>query len=122
MNDVRKNPNEPDYPFLRFLNQERCSRVHEATLQLLEKTGVWIDDPECLERIRDINEAYEVLSHSKKRRAYLQHVKEHEINYYRQMANASHENHPFFAYFMRFDNMTWVKEWMEKDSKKTEGD
>jgi len=38
------------------------------------------------------------------------------------MANASHENHPFFAYFMRFDNMTWVKEWMEKDSKKTEGD
>lgn len=80
------------------------------------------DDPECLERIRDINEAYEVLSHSKKRRAYLQHVKEHEINYYRQMANASHENHPFFAYFMRFDNMTWVKEWMEKDSKKTEGD
>ena len=52
MNDVRKNPNEPDYPFLRFLNQERCSRVHEATLQLLEKTGVWIDDPECLEMLR----------------------------------------------------------------------
>ena len=39
------------------------------------------DDPECLEKIKDINEAYEVLSHSKKRRAYHQQVKEQEINY-----------------------------------------
>lgn len=72
------------------------------------------DDPECLEKIKDINEAYDVLSHFKKRRAYFQQVKEQEINYYRQMAYGSHEDHPFFAY------MTWVKEWMEKASKKTE--
>jgi DnaJ-class molecular chaperone len=79
------------------------------------------DDPECLEKIKDINEAYEVLSHSKKRRAYHQQVKEQEINYYRQMAYASHENHPFFAYFMRFDNTNWMRDLVEKDSKKTEG-
>jgi DnaJ-class molecular chaperone len=72
------------------------------------------DDPECLEKIKDINEAYDVLSHFKKRWAYFQQVKEQEINYYRQMAYGSHEDHPFFAY------MTWVKEWMEKASKKTE--
>ena len=80
------------------------------------------DDPECLEKIKDINEAYEVLSHSTKRRAYHQRLKEQEINYYRRMAYASHENHPFFAYFMRFENMSWMKEWVEKDSKKTEND
>jgi len=72
------------------------------------------DDPECLEKIKDINEAYDVLSHFKKRRAYFQQVKEQEINYYRKMAYGSHEDRPFFAY------MTWVKEWMEKASKKTE--
>jgi len=44
------------------------------------------------------------------------------MNYYRQMAYASHGNHPFFAYFMRFDNTNWMKDLMEKDSKKTEGD
>jgi len=74
------------------------------------------DEPECLEKIKDINEAYEVLSRSKKRRAYLQQVKEYEINSFRQMAFGSHEDHPFFSY------MAGVKEWMEKDSKKTEGD
>ena len=44
------------------------------------------------------------------------------MNYYRQMAYASHENHPFFACFMRFDNNNWMKDLMEKDSKKTKGD
>jgi DnaJ-class molecular chaperone len=33
------------------------------------------NDPECLEKIKDINEAYEVLSHSTKRRAYHQRLK-----------------------------------------------
>lgn len=39
-------------PHLRFLNEEKCRKVHEATLRLLEKTGVWIDEPECLEMLR----------------------------------------------------------------------
>ena len=38
-------------PFLRFLNEDRCKKVHEATLELLERTGVWIGDPECLEML-----------------------------------------------------------------------
>ncbi len=73
------------------------------------------DDPECLERIKDINEAYEVLTQSKKRRAYHQQVKKQE-EYYWQMAYASHENHPFFAY------MTMVQDWLEKNSKKKRDD
>jgi trimethylamine--corrinoid protein Co-methyltransferase len=39
-------------PFIRFLDDEQCRKVHNATLELLEKTGVWIDDPECLEMLR----------------------------------------------------------------------
>lgn len=80
------------------------------------------DDSECLEKIKEINEAYEILSNSEKSRAYHQEIKAREINYYRRMAYASHESHPFFAYFMRFENMTWMKERVERDSKKPEDD
>jgi len=39
-------------PYLRFLNEDQCRKVHETTLDLLEKTGVWMDEPECLEMLR----------------------------------------------------------------------
>ena len=39
-------------PFICFLNDEQCQKVHNATLELLEKTGVWIGDPECQEMLR----------------------------------------------------------------------
>jgi trimethylamine--corrinoid protein Co-methyltransferase len=39
-------------PFLRFLNEDQCKKVHEATLELLERTGVWIGDAACLEMLR----------------------------------------------------------------------
>jgi trimethylamine--corrinoid protein Co-methyltransferase len=39
-------------PFLRFLNEDQCKKVHEATLELLERTGVWIGHPECIEMLR----------------------------------------------------------------------
>ena len=42
---------EGNAPFLRFLNEDRCKKVHEATLELLERTGVWIGDSECLEML-----------------------------------------------------------------------
>jgi trimethylamine--corrinoid protein Co-methyltransferase len=39
-------------PFLRFLNEDQCKKVHEATLELLERTGVWVGHPECTEMLR----------------------------------------------------------------------
>ena len=39
-------------PFLRFLNEDQCKKVHQATLELLERTGVWIGDAACLEMLR----------------------------------------------------------------------
>ena len=39
-------------PYLRFLNEDQCRKIHETTLELLEKTGVWMDEPECLEMLR----------------------------------------------------------------------
>ena len=39
-------------PDLRFPNEDQCRKVHETTLDLLEKTGVWMDEPECLEMLR----------------------------------------------------------------------
>ncbi len=74
------------------------------------------DDPECLERIKNINEAYEVLSQSKKRRAYHQQLHQQKMDYYEQMAYAYHENHPVFHF------MTLMQEWMEKNSQKTGDD
>jgi len=52
MSDFRGSQKEVSNPHLRFLNEEQCRKVHEATLELLEKTGVWIDEPECLEMLR----------------------------------------------------------------------
>ena len=50
--DTKQNTEaEGNAPFLRFLNEDRCKKVHEATLELLERTGVWIGDPECLEML-----------------------------------------------------------------------
>jgi len=39
-------------PNIQFLDEEKCRKVHNSTLELLEKTGVWLDDPECLEMLR----------------------------------------------------------------------
>lgn len=112
------------YSILGIEGKASLQEVKKAYKELVKKwhPDFHPDDPDCLEKIKDINEAYEVLSHSKKRRVYLQQVKEQEINYYRRMAYASHENHPFFAYFMRFENMSWMKERGERDSEKTEDD
>ncbi|MBW2057626.1 MAG: trimethylamine methyltransferase family protein [Deltaproteobacteria bacterium] len=48
----RGSQKESEDPSLRFLNDDRCRKVHEATLDLLERTGVWIGQPECLEMLR----------------------------------------------------------------------
>lgn len=110
------------YEILGLQGGASLQEIKKAYKELVKK---WHRDfhpnnPQCLEKIKEINEAYGILSHSEKRRAYHQQGKEREIIYYRRMAYASHENHPFFSYFMRFDNLTWMKEWLEKDSKKGE--
>ena len=112
------------YEILGIKNGTSLQEIRKAYKELVKKwhPDFHPDDSECLEKIKEISEAYEALSNSEKSRAYHQEIKAREINYYQRMAYASHENHPFFAYFLRFENMSWMKEWMEKDSKKTEDD
>jgi trimethylamine--corrinoid protein Co-methyltransferase len=38
--------------FLSRLNEAQCQRLHEATLQCLERTGLIVDEPEALELLR----------------------------------------------------------------------
>lgn len=45
-------PNHIINPCIQFLDEEKCLKVHNATLELLERTGVWLSDPECLEMLR----------------------------------------------------------------------
>jgi trimethylamine--corrinoid protein Co-methyltransferase len=52
MPDFRGAQKDLTNPHLRFLDEEQCRKVHEATLALLEKTGVSIDESECLEMLR----------------------------------------------------------------------
>ena len=52
MSNFRETNTTNKNPFIHFLNEEQCRKVHDATLELLEKTGVWIGDPECLEMLR----------------------------------------------------------------------
>lgn len=51
MDTKQRAPQDIRDPFLRFLNEDQCKKVHEATLELLERTGVWIGHPECLEML-----------------------------------------------------------------------
>jgi DnaJ-class molecular chaperone len=103
-----------DYAILGVKDSASFKEIKRAYRELVKKwhPDFHPDDPECLEKMKDINEAYEVLSQSKKRRAYHQQ----KMDYYAQMAYASHENHPFFRY------MTLMQEWMEKNSQKTGDD
>ena len=112
------------YKILDVTDGASLQKIKKAYKELVKKwhPDFHPDDPECLERIKEINEAYEVLSHSKKRRAYHQQVKEQEMDYYRQMAYATHEDHPFFAYFLRFGDMSWMEEGMGNKSKKMKDD
>ena len=52
MTAFRGIPSNVTHPQVRFLDDRQCRKVHEATLALLEKTGVWLDDAECLEMLR----------------------------------------------------------------------
>ncbi len=76
------------------------------------------NDPDALKRIKDINEAYEVLANPKKRQSYHQRVREDETDYYRKMAYATLEDHPFFTYFLRFRDMSGMEEKTGENSKK----
>lgn len=76
------------------------------------------NDPDGLKQIKDINEAYEVLANSKKRQRYHQRVREDEMDYYRRMAYATHEDHPFSAYFLRFRDRSGMEERTGENSKK----
>ncbi len=64
-------------------------------------------DPDCLAKIKDINEAYEILANSKKRESYNRRVREDEMDNHRQTAFSPHEDHPFFAYFMNSRGQVW---------------
>ncbi len=76
------------------------------------------NDPDGLEKIKDINEAYDILADSKRRQSYHQRVRQQEMDYLRQMPNAIHEDHPFFAYFLRFRDMSGMEEKTGENSKK----
>ncbi len=95
------------YAILDLKDGDSLQKIKKAYKEMVKKwhPDFHPDDPQCLEKIKDINEAYEVLSHSKKRRAYHQQVKTQGMDYYRQMAYAAQEYHPFFAYFLRFQRM-----------------
>ncbi len=75
------------------------------------------NNPEGLEKIKDINEAYEILADSKKRQSYHQRVRQQEMDYYR-MPNSTQDDHPFFAYFMSFRDRSWMQGTPGEDSKK----
>ena len=61
-------------PYIQFLDEEKCLKVHNATLELLERTGVWLNDPECLEMLRGAG-AKIVEASSKGRSEYKQRVR-----------------------------------------------
>jgi len=43
----------PGGPRLQVLSEQQCKEIHVATLEVLERTGVWLNEPEALEMLRD---------------------------------------------------------------------
>ena len=39
-------------PSMRVLSPDQCEEIHLATLEVLERTGVWLDDEDALEALR----------------------------------------------------------------------
>ena len=64
-------------------------------------------EPACLAKIREINEAYEVLSDPDKRRAYDQQRENGKLIFPGEKGfYAAHGDHPFLSYFLKINAMS----------------
>lgn len=64
------------------------------------------DDPTCLKKIQEINEAYEVLSNPEKRRAYNRQGEDWRVFVHGQNEfYTAYQDHPFFSYFSKLKEM-----------------
>jgi DnaJ-class molecular chaperone len=98
-----------DYYTILGVGRDSSIRQIKQTYKRLAKEwhpGLHPQDPSCRTRIREINEAYEVLGDPAKRLAYDRRMQEERISGFQTSRfHTDDPEHPFLSYFSRMNGI-----------------